>query len=128
MSIDANFAIYYERFPMEPIFRPEAILPHGISEEVYDGVRGGYAALMAGLVAGGSWYRSGCMPFIFLISIIGIPFFMMFQYQEGMMWRRARNAAVLAFRAAANGDPDYDRFLDGGRLRSITTTHFERVF
>lgn len=127
MSFDQSFAFYYQHFPTEHIFVPERILPHGISEEVYDEVRRGYAALMAGLIAGGSWYRKGCLPILFFVSIIGIPFFFVFQSTEGMMWRRARNAAILAFRAAANGDPNYMKYLDRNLL-GITTQHFDSVF
>ena len=83
---------------------------------------------MAGLVKGGSGYRSGCLPILFFISIIGIPIFIALQWHEGMMWRRARNAAVLAFRAAARGDPNFRQYLDGGRLLSMPTNHFDSVF
>ena len=127
MSLENNFAFYYQHFPTETIFDPEKILAHGVSEQVYEEVRGGYAAVMAGLVAG-AWYRSGCLPILFFISIIGIPIFLVFQWHEAMMWRRARNAAVLALRAAARGEPNYMQYLDGGRLLSIPTNHFDSVF
>ena len=125
--LENAFEIYYHRFPTEHIFEPAKILSHGISEEVYEEVRRGHASLMAGLEAGGAWFRSGCVPLIFVLSIIGIPFLLFFVWSDGMMRRRARNAAILAFRSAAQSDPDYKKFLNGNLL-SITTQHFDSVF
>ena len=126
MSLEQHFALHYEQFPQQYIFAPDRILPHGITPEVYDEVRRGYSSIKAGLTAG-AWYRSGCLPLLFMITIVGIPIFMFLQWSEGMMSRRARNAAILAFRAASKGDANYKRYISGNLL-SITTEHFDRVF
>ena len=125
--LENAFEIYYHRFPTEDVFEPAKILSQGISEEVYEEIRRGHASLMAGVEAGGAWFRSGFVPLIFVLSIIGIPFLLFFVWSDGMMRRRARNAAILAFRSAAQRDPDYKKYLSGN-LFSITTQHFDSVF
>lgn len=124
MSLEDRAAPFYEQFPLRFPYRE--VLLHGVSEEAYENIRRGYSAIMAGLSVG-SWYRSGCMPLLFFISIIGISFFIILQSVEGKMMFRARNAVIFAFRAAAKGDPDYLRFLDGD-LSKIDTTPQVRIF
>jgi len=72
MSLDERAAPFYDQFPLRFPYRE--VQPHGVSEEAYENIRRGYSAVMAGISLG-AWYRSGCMPLFFFISIIGIPFF-----------------------------------------------------
>ncbi len=125
MTFDQTFALHYQQFPAQLVFAPEKIIPYGITEETYDEIRRGYAAVRAGLNAG-AWYRSGCLPILFFISIVGIPLFLFYQWSEGVMWQRARNAAILAFRAAASKDPDYMRYFSN--LFAVTGQSFDSVF
>jgi hypothetical protein len=127
VDLNQRFQFAYADFAEQPIFRYEALAPHGITPDIYTNVRRGYATLMAG-VSAGEWYRTGCMPLLFLITIIGIPIFVFLQYHEGITWRRVRNAAIFALRAAAEGDADYMRFLAPERLSSISTVHQPSVF
>jgi len=135
MSQEERMAIYehwgqvhYDQFPQQSIFAPTAVIRNGVSEQDYEDVRMGYASLMAGVELHDSAYRRGCLPIFMIISIIGIPIFIYLQNKEGLMRRRARNAAILAFRAIANDEDNWPQYLMAPNRSQITTEHFSRVF
>jgi hypothetical protein len=120
--------IHYEQFPRQQIFNPTAVIRNGITEQDYEDVRMAYASLMAGVELHDAGYRRGCLPIFMIITIIGIPIFMFLQNKEGLMRRRARNAAILAFRAIANDEDHWPQYLMAQNRSQITTQHFSRVF
>lgn len=120
--------IHYDQFPQQPIFAPSAVIRSGVTEQDYEDVRIAYASLMAGVELQDSAYRRGCLPILMIISIIGIPIFMYLQNKEGLMRRRARNAAILAFRAIANREDHWPQYLMAQNRDRITTKHFSKVF
>ena len=119
---------HYEQFPQQRIFNPTAVIRNGVTEPDYEDVRRAYASLMAGVELRDAGYRSGCLPILMIISIVGIPIFMFLQNKEGLMRRRAHNAAILAFRGIANGDENWPNYLLAHNRDQITTQHFESVF
>jgi len=122
------YEFHYDVFPQEPIFSRGAVIRYGVTEEDYDDVRMGYAALMAGVELQDSAYRRGCLPTLLMLSLIGIPFLIYLQHREGMMRRRARNAAVFAFRAIADGDDRWPHYLMAKVRNQITTDYLRTVF